>query len=59
MRHCLTDVAIILSRIWDVMFRDGQEFLFRAALGILSMYQVKPMIHTYMGYMVIGVEGLR
>jgi hypothetical protein len=43
MRHCLTDVAIILSRIWDVMFRDGQEFLFRAALGILSMYQVRPM----------------
>jgi hypothetical protein len=27
-------------RIWDVMFRDGQDFLFRAALGILSMYQV-------------------
>jgi hypothetical protein len=44
MRYCKNDVCIILSRIWDVMFRDGQEFLFRAALGILSMYQVRPMI---------------
>jgi hypothetical protein len=34
----------MLIRIWDVMFRDGQEFLFRAALGILSMYQVRTMI---------------
>jgi len=27
------------SRIWDMFFRDQEEFLFRAALGILSMYK--------------------
>lgn len=26
-------------RIWDLFFRDGEEFLFRAALGILRLYQ--------------------
>ena len=29
----------ISSRIWDLFLRDGDELLFRAALGILSMYQ--------------------
>ncbi|CAG2165478.1 unnamed protein product [Oppiella nova] len=28
----------IASRIWDLFLRDGEEFIFRAALGILSMY---------------------
>ena len=27
------------SRIWDIFFRDHEEFLFRAALGILNMYK--------------------
>lgn len=29
----------IASRVWDVFCRDGEEFLFRAALGILKFYQ--------------------
>ncbi|CAJ1081305.1 TBC1 domain family member 12-like isoform X2 [Xyrichtys novacula] len=29
----------VACRVWDVFFRDGEEFLFRAALGILRMYQ--------------------
>ncbi|XP_070847299.1 TBC1 domain family member 12-like isoform X3 [Chaetodon trifascialis] len=29
----------VASRIWDVFFRDGEEFLFRTALGILRLYQ--------------------
>ncbi|KAK2180444.1 hypothetical protein NP493_443g06023 [Ridgeia piscesae] len=29
----------IASRAWDVFFRDGEEFLFRMALGILKMYE--------------------
>ncbi|XP_054168521.1 TBC1 domain family member 12-like [Oppia nitens] len=28
----------IASRVWDLFLRDGDEFIFRAALGILSMY---------------------
>jgi len=28
----------VVSRIWDVYFRDGDSFLFAAALGILRMY---------------------
>lgn len=27
------------SRIWDMFFRDQEEFLFKAALGILNMYK--------------------
>uniref|UniRef100_A0A6A7G0G3 TBC1 domain family member 14 n=1 Tax=Hirondellea gigas TaxID=1518452 RepID=A0A6A7G0G3_9CRUS len=35
--HCLPlDVA---SRLWDIYFRDGDEFLFRAAYGILKLYE--------------------
>lgn len=26
-------------RVWDIFLRDGNEFIFRASLGILSMYQ--------------------
>ncbi len=29
----------VMSRVWDVFFRDKEEFLFRTALGILSMYK--------------------
>ncbi|XP_077991949.1 TBC1 domain family member 12-like [Glandiceps talaboti] len=29
----------VACRVWDVFFRDGEEFLFRTALGILHMYQ--------------------
>ncbi|KAK6618651.1 hypothetical protein RUM43_013042 [Polyplax serrata] len=31
----------IACRIWDVFLRDGEEFIFRAALGILHLYQDK------------------
>lgn len=29
----------IACRVWDVFLRDGEEFLFRTALGILRMYE--------------------
>nr|XP_002742357.2 PREDICTED: TBC1 domain family member 14-like [Saccoglossus kowalevskii] len=29
----------VACRVWDVFFRDGEEFLFRTALGILHEYQ--------------------
>lgn len=29
----------VACRIWDVFLRDGDEFLFRTALGVLHMYQ--------------------
>ncbi|VDM62978.1 unnamed protein product [Angiostrongylus costaricensis] len=29
----------ITCRIWDVYFRDGEEFIFKTALGILRMYE--------------------
>ncbi|XP_043268210.1 TBC1 domain family member 14-like [Venturia canescens] len=29
----------VVCRIWDVFIRDGDEFLFRTALGILRMFQ--------------------
>ncbi|XP_078355042.1 TBC1 domain family member 14-like [Oculina patagonica] len=29
----------VASRVWDVFCRDGEAFLFRAALGILKFYQ--------------------
>lgn len=29
----------VASRVWDVFCRDGEEFLFRTALGILKLYQ--------------------
>ena len=31
---------LYLFRIWDLMFRDGQDFIFKAALGILYTFQV-------------------
>ncbi|KAI3365033.1 hypothetical protein L3Q82_010086 [Scortum barcoo] len=29
----------VTCRVWDVFFRDGEEFLFRTALGILRLFQ--------------------
>ncbi|XP_037611760.1 TBC1 domain family member 12-like, partial [Sebastes umbrosus] len=29
----------VACRVWDVLFRDGEEFLFRTALGILRLHQ--------------------
>jgi len=29
----------ITCRIWDLLIRDGEDFLFRAGLGILSLYE--------------------
>lgn len=29
----------VACRIWDVFLRDGDEFLFRTALGVLNLYQ--------------------
>ncbi|XP_051176828.1 TBC1 domain family member 14-like [Leptopilina boulardi] len=29
----------VVSRIWDMFLRDGDEFLFRTALGVLHLYQ--------------------
>lgn len=29
----------VACRVWDIFIRDGDEFLFRTALGILRMYQ--------------------
>ncbi|XP_031695696.1 TBC1 domain family member 12-like [Anarrhichthys ocellatus] len=29
----------VACRVWDVFFRDGEEFLFRTALGILRLHQ--------------------
>ncbi|XP_067139641.1 TBC1 domain family member 12-like isoform X2 [Centruroides vittatus] len=29
----------VACRVWDVFLRDGEEFLFRTALGILHMYE--------------------
>lgn len=29
----------VTSRVWDVFFRDKEEFLFRTALGILNLYK--------------------
>lgn len=29
----------VACRVWDVFLRDGEEFLFRAALGVLHFYQ--------------------
>lgn len=29
----------VASRVWDVFCRDGEEFLFRTALGILRLYE--------------------
>lgn len=29
----------VMSRVWDVFFRDNEEFLFRTSLGILNLYK--------------------
>lgn len=29
----------VACRVWDVFCRDGEEFLFRTALGILRLYE--------------------
>ncbi|EDV22752.1 uncharacterized protein TRIADDRAFT_28350 [Trichoplax adhaerens] len=33
----------VTCRIWDIVFRDGDIFIFRTALGILSLYKSKLM----------------
>jgi len=34
----------LTCRIWDLLIRDGESFLFKAALGILAMFQDKLMM---------------
>jgi hypothetical protein len=29
----------VMSRVWDVFFRDKEQFLFKASLGILNLYK--------------------
>ena len=29
----------LTCRLWDMLIRDGEEFLFRASLGVLAMFQ--------------------
>jgi len=36
----------ITCRIWDLLIRDGEDFLFRAALGLLSLYQEQLLKET-------------
>lgn len=36
---CKTLPLDVACRVWDVFLRDSDEFLFRAALGILSLFQ--------------------
>ncbi|CAD6185157.1 unnamed protein product [Caenorhabditis auriculariae] len=31
----------VTCRVWDVYFRDNEEFMFKTALGILRMYETK------------------
>ena len=37
----------VACRIWDVFVRDGDEFLFRTALGILYMYQEELLLMDF------------
>lgn len=41
----------VACRVWDVFCRDGEEFLFRTALGILKMHE-EVLIHTDFCHMV-------
>merc|ERR1719431_2189768 len=34
----------VACRIWDLLIRDGESFLFRAAVGVLAMFQDKLMM---------------
>ena len=36
----------LTCRIWDVVFRDGETFLVKAALGILSLYEERLLAET-------------
>ena len=36
----------VTCRIWDIVFRDGETFLVKAALGILSMYEERLLAET-------------
>ena len=36
----------VACRVWDVMIRDGEMFLFRAGLGVLTMFQEKLLQET-------------
>ena len=36
----------VTCRLWDIIARDGQVFLFKAALGILALYEEKLLAET-------------
>ena len=36
----------VACRIWDIIARDGQDFLFKAALGILALYEERLLAET-------------
>ena len=36
----------VTCRVWDIIFRDGETFLLKAALGILSLYEERLLAET-------------
>ena len=36
----------VTCRVWDLIARDGQTFLFKAALGILALYEERLLAET-------------
>lgn len=36
----------VACRIWDLLIRDGECFLFRAAVGVLSLYEDRLLVET-------------
>lgn len=39
----------VACRVWDVYLRDGEEFLFRTALGVLHLYQELLLSFDFLG----------